>query len=74
MVHDPSIAVRACVAEALMAVLNYNRDFAVQLFLELCATEDALLGTQTVEHFLYYAAQTHLETLKPVIERMIASD
>lgn len=73
MVCDPSIAVRACVAEALMAVLNYDRDLAVQLFLELCATEDALLETQTVEHFLYYAAQTHFETLKPVIERMIVS-
>jgi hypothetical protein len=74
MVSDPSIAVRARVAEALSAVLNYDRDLAIQLFLDLCATEDVLLGTQTVKDFLYYAAQTHFETLKPIIERMIASD
>lgn len=73
MVKDPSIAVRACVAEALIALLNYDRDLAVNLFLELCTTEDSLLGTQTVEQFIYYAVQTHFEMLQPILERMITS-
>jgi hypothetical protein len=74
IVRDSSIAVRVCAAEALMAVLNYDRDLAVSLFQQLCETEDALLGTQTVERFLYYALQTHFEALAPIVERMIMSE
>ncbi|MBF2046554.1 MAG: hypothetical protein IGS54_04130 [Elainella sp. C42_A2020_010] len=74
MVRDSSIAVRTCVAETLIAMLNYDRDLAVDLFLELCATEDMLCGTKTVEQFLYYALQTHFETLKPIIDRMLVSN
>jgi hypothetical protein len=74
IVQDPSIAVRACAAEALIAVLNYDRDLAVTLFQQLCETEEALLGTQTVEQFLYYALQTHFEALAAIVERMIMSE
>lgn len=73
-VRDSSTAVRSCVAEALMAVLNYNRDLAVSLFLKLCETEDVLLGTQSVEHFLYYALPTHLQELTPILDRILNSD
>jgi hypothetical protein len=73
-VGDSSIAVRSCVAEVLTAVLNYNRDLAVNLFLKLCETEDVLLGTQSVEHFLYYALPTHLQELTPILERILSSN
>jgi hypothetical protein len=52
-------------------VLKYDRDLAVSLFQQLCDTEDALLGTQTVEDFLYYALPTHFEVLASIVERMI---
>lgn len=74
IVQDSSIAVRACAAEALTAVLYYDRDLAVSLFKQLCDTEDALLGTQTVEYFLSYALQTHFEVLASIVERMIMSE
>jgi hypothetical protein len=74
IVRDRSIAVRSCAAEALTAMLNYDRELAVNLFLELCETEDALLGTDTVEHFLYYTLPTHFQKLAPILERAIASD
>ena len=75
IVRDRSIAVRCCAVEALTAMLlNYDRELAVSLFLELCKTEDALLGTNTVEHFLYYALPTHFQKLAPILERAIASD
>ena len=74
IVQDSSIAVRSCAAEALIAMLNYDRDVAVSLFLKLCDTEDLLLGTQTIETFLYYAMPTHFEELKSILERMIISD
>ena len=74
MVQDPSIAVRSCVAQALLCVLRHDRDLAVSLFLRLCDTEDVLLGTSRVERFLYYAIATHFEALVPTLERMIASE
>lgn len=74
IVRDPSIAVRSCAAEALTAVLNYDRELAVSLFQQLCDTEDALLGTQTVEYFLYYALPTDFQRLVPILERMITSE
>ncbi len=74
IVQDPSIAVRSCAAEALTAMLNYDRDLAVSLFLKLCDTEDLLLGTKTIEVFLYYAMHTHFHELESILERMIISD
>ncbi|WP_027845854.1 hypothetical protein [Mastigocoleus testarum] len=75
IVKDPCIAVRSCAAKVLTAMLNYDRNLAVSLFQELCKTEeDALLGTQTVESFLYYGSQTHFEALLPILERMIMSE
>lgn len=73
IVQDSSIGVRSYAAEALTAMLNYDRDLAVSLFQQLCDTEDALLGTQTVESFLCYALQTHFEVLASIVERMIMS-
>lgn len=73
IVEDPSISVRSCVASALTAVLNHDRNLAVELFKQLCDTEDVLLGTRGVENFLFYAARTHFGQLKPILERMLSS-
>ncbi len=73
MVRDPSIGVRSCVASVLTAVLNHDRNLAVELFEWLCNTEDVLLGTREVENFLLYAARTHFDKLKPILERMVDS-
>jgi hypothetical protein len=74
LVEDPSIAVRSCVASALTATLIHDRSLAVELFLRLCDTEDVLLGTEPVERFLRYATETHFGELRPILERMLASD
>ncbi|MDB9527924.1 hypothetical protein PN498_18165 [Oscillatoria sp. CS-180] len=74
MLHDASIAVRACIIEVLMATLNYDRNLSVKTFLNLCDSEDLLLGTQIAEGFLYYALQTHFVSLKPIVEKMLSSD
>ncbi len=73
MVRDPSIAVRSCVVTALLPLLNHDRDRAVQLFLELCDTEDVLLRTHHVEEFIGYATRTHSEQVLPIVERMLCS-
>ena len=73
MVHDHSPEVRAMVARALLAALRYDRDFAVQRFVELCAN-DEVLGTPFVEEFLRYGVQTHYDELEPILSRMLGSD
>lgn len=73
IVEDPSIGVRACVASTLTAVLNHDRNLAVELFKQLCDTEDVLLGTRGVENFLFYVTRTHFGQLKLILERMLSS-
>lgn len=73
MVADPSIAVRTCVAHACAQALRYDRARAVALFLRLCDAEDALLGANPVEQFLYYTACSEFEQVVPILERMLDS-
>ncbi len=73
MVQDPSIAVRSCVAETLLAVLRHDRNLAVVLFRQLCNTEDALLQTPFIERFLLFALQTHFQELSQILKRMVSS-
>ena len=75
MVADPSMAVRACVAQTLLGVLRHNRDLAVQLFVTLCQDADpGLLATPSIERFLRYALQTHFAPLALILESMIEAD
>lgn len=74
IVHDPSLAVRSCATEALTAMLNYDRNVAVELFLRLCDAEDDLLQTRGIERFLRYGLRTHYQALVPILERMLNCD
>ena len=74
MANDPSIAVRACAAHALLGVLNYDRDLAVELFVDLCSADERLLSSHYVEMFLKYALSTHYKQVEPILRRMVDSD
>lgn len=74
MVRDPSIAVRSCVVTALLALLNHDRNLAVELFLELCDAEDVLLKTDYVEEFMRYTTSGYFQLLRPIVERMLRSE
>ena len=74
MANDPSIAVRACAAHVLLGVLNYDRDLAVELFVDLCRADEKLLSSPYVETFLKYALLTHYGQVEPILLRMVASD
>lgn len=70
----PSLSIRACAASILIAMLNVDRDLAVQMFLRLVEEgDDRILATEYVDRFLYYALHTHFEQLQHVIERMLTS-
>ena len=55
-------------------MLRHDRDLAVDLFGQLCNTEDALLQTVFVERFLFFALQTHFRELSNILERMATSE
>ena len=71
--NDPSIAVRACAAHVLLRVLNYDRDLAVELFVDLCGADERLLSSHYVKEFLKYALATHYEQVEPILLRMVDS-
>ena len=73
LVSDHSDAVRACAAEALLGTLRYDRDLAVNLFLDLCDADERLLVTHYFERFLYYAVHTHFKELEHILTRMVES-
>ena len=74
LVNDPSDAVRACVAEALLSVLRHDRDLAVELFVVLCDADERLLATHHFEYFLKSAIPTHFTQLEPILVRMMKSE
>src|SRR5262249_44459442 len=73
MVRDPSIAVRSCVAGAVLGLLRHDRDRAVRLFQVLAETEDQFLATRYAEEFLRYGLQTHPAELMSLVERMLGT-
>lgn len=73
MVQDPSIAVRSWVAYTLIFVLEYDAALAIDLFKKLIDTEDILLSTIYIKHFLEYGLQKEFDRLDPVLQRMINS-
>ena len=74
MVNDPSDAVRSCVAEVLVAVWNYDQDLAVQLFVQICNSDERLLATKHFQRFLKYAGPTRFLQMEPVFSRMLSSE
>lgn len=73
MVNDRSLAVRTCVFEALLPLLNHDRPKAVALFREACDGADAVLGCSPLEHFVHYVGSTHYGELRPVLMRALES-
>ncbi len=71
--QDRMLAVRSWAAHAVGALLLHDRDLAVRTFLSMCETDDELLATRFVEHFLHYSVPSHFSQLEPILRRMISS-
>jgi hypothetical protein len=74
LVRDPVIAVRVCAAVTLRTAYRHDPGRAAELFVELCDTDDALLGTRPAEDFMSVATRSRLEQLRPLLDRMLKSD
>lgn len=73
MAEDPSLSVRSCVANSLVALINHDREEAVRLFISLVQTGDELLETRHVQRFIYFTTLSHPTQIRPIIERMVVS-
>ena len=71
LVKDPSIAVRSCTVQCLLALLNVDRALAVDLFLQLVEGADPVLGTGEVDNFIHHGIYPHYPKLRPLLLRML---
>ena len=80
LVADDSTAVRACAGSTLLAIVNHDPEFALGRFLRLVeprgdqTSDDRLLATRYVEHFINYGLLQHFGELQPIVERMLRSN
>ena len=80
LVNDNSAAVRACAASTLLVIVGHDSQFALGQFLRLVeprgdqTSDNRLLATRYVKHFINYGLYQHFGYLRPVVERMLRSN
>ena len=80
LINDNSLAVRACTSSILLAILGQESRFALRQFLSLIESrdnqpsDDRLLTTPYIGHFILYGLHEHFEDLRTVAERMLRSN
>jgi hypothetical protein len=75
LARDVSAAVRGMAVRTLTALLRHEPRRAVELFVELAShPNDRILAGREAHEFLRYAARENFDSLRPIMERMIASD
>ena len=73
MVRDRSAAVRSCVAGTLRAVFFHDPALGMALFRSMNLSEDRLLATPHVYHFMLDGLRGAFADLQPIVERMLRS-
>lgn len=68
---DKSLAVRSVVLHCLLALMNRDRDLAVELFLQLTNGAEAILGAHSVDEFIHYAVYSHYAKVRPILISML---
>ncbi len=71
---DPVISVRTCAINALLPLLNFERDFAVELFLIACNRCDAICATPPFDRFAHFAVRTHYAGLRELLQFALSSN
>jgi hypothetical protein len=73
LAQDPIISVRTCAINALVPLLNFARDAAVDLFLRACGQCDAICGTNPFDRFVHHAMYTHYGRLRDLLQFALRS-
>lgn len=73
LAEDPIVSVRTCTVNALLPLLNCERDFAVALFLKTCDGSEAIWSSPPFERFLRHASLSHYPTIRNLLQRALTS-
>ena len=73
MIRDRSAAVRSCVAGTLRAVFFHDPARGMLLFQDMNLSEDRLLATHHVYHFMLHGLRDGFTDLRPIVDRMLRS-
>ena len=73
LARDPSMAVRTCAIESLLALFNVDVDRSIELFLDLAEGTEAIHGIEVFEQFLHYAVHVRYGRVRPLLQSMLAS-
>ena len=65
---------RTCAVDAFLPLLNFNRDLAVDLFLEACGRSEAICATEPFSDFIHYAIHTHYAQLRALLQFALHSE
>jgi hypothetical protein len=68
---DRAWSVRAVAVSCLTALLNVDRNLAVELFLKIAKESRPVIGSLFVERFLFYAIFSHYEPLRELLLSML---
>ena len=71
--RDRIVSVRTCAVEALLPLLNFSREFAVELFVSACGDRHEIWDTRPFERFVSYAVHTHYGRLRPLLQKALSS-
>lgn len=72
--EDPKTPVRACSMIPVLYTLNYDRNYAIELYLRLLDGHFDLAGMQISQQFLGYAIHSHYQELKGTLFQMTKSE
>jgi hypothetical protein len=68
LTEDPIISVRACTLTALLPLLNFERNTAVELFCKACNKCEIICGTSPFNNFIHYAIYTHYVQIRQLLQ------
>ena len=73
LVRDPHPAVRMAAIEAIIPVLNIDKDLAVKWFCEACMDDLRVAASPHALQFFNYTVPSHIDQVGPVIQQMAMS-
>ena len=73
LVNDPHPAVRMASIDALLPVLNIDRDLAVAWFCKACESDLRVVASPRAVLFFNHTVESHFDKIAPIIRAMVRS-
>lgn len=73
LTEDRCLSVRACMISSLFGIAFHQEDLAVRLFVSLIGKHEEILATHDAVDFIRRGLSEHINSMRPLIERMLRS-